>query len=418
MISGRAAPRSMETLVALLLVSSLGACADKTGLLLEVDGPMGQNTVTAGITQLRLVAAHASYCGRWVTSPELASLIVDVKDRDLGADPITILLTPDTRTDLSDAVRAQVLALDATGQLLGLASFAPKPFVYEEVRRYSAQIGLLGRGARSDGPKYVADDGCVCIPGQTYIGTSSGTGCDQRLPPSLDNLVSTAGCELPPGAALPIGVCDGQLYPGEHANRDVPCYATRSSACRVGQRTCNDQNGRALDRECAPQDATLSLPSGALCDAFLACERIACGDPVACLKTSALPHKQLRCTLPLSPDPKDGAAQACEGGSWSATIGAPTGPACVSAMIDGTRVGAITLGWKKDGTDTPQLVSPLCPPTLAVGSVAVADPKTAVGSSSFTVSIGDELYDVTLEVSVGCPGNTTDERRNFRCDTP
>ena len=413
-------PFSLGSLfVASLSFAALSACAPKTGLLFEVQGPAGQSTIAAGIAELRLVTAHASYCGRWVTGTQPSSFTVDVHARDLGANPISILLSPDARTDLSDPVRAIVLALDASGQLLGQASFSPEKFVYEQVSKYAQRITLLGVGMRSDGPRYVADDGCVCIPGQPYIGNSSGTGCDARIPPSLQNLISTAGCELPPGASLPIGICDGQLYPGERANRDVPCFSTRSNSCRIGQRVCNDQNGRGLDRECSPQDPSLSLPSGVLCDAFLACERVACGDPIACLEASALAHKQLHCTLPLSPDPKNGAAQACDGGSWSTTVGTTTASAsCVSAMLDGTQVGAVTLGWKKDGSDVPQLVSASCPPTLIVGSVEVSDPSAAVGSSTFTISIGDQLYDVTLDVTVGCPGNGNGVARNFRCDVP
>jgi hypothetical protein len=396
-------------------VGALVSCAPKTGLILEVQGPTGTSTITAGVATLRLVSAHQSYCGRWVTTPELAAFTVDVHNRDLTEDPVTILLSPDTHTDLDAPVRAQVLALDASGQLIGVAGFSAEPFKYEEVRTYAARIALLGRGARSDGPKYVADDGCVCIPGLPYIGTSTGMGCDQKLPPSLDDYISTAGCELPAGASLPVGICDGQLYPGERANRELPCYAARNGACRIGQRICNDQFGRGYDRECSASDPALTLPSTALCDATLTCERVACGDPLACLKTSALTHKVVHCKLPLGADPLNGAAQPCNGGSWSFTVsGAPMGSACVAAMLDGTRVGPITLGWKKDGVADPQVTSAQCPPTVFVSAVDVATPAAAVGSYALTVSIGDQIYDVELEVDAVCPMGG--EARNFRCD--
>src|SRR5262249_7747483 len=162
------------------------------------------------------------------------------------------------------------------------ASFDPVPFYYEEVRKYSSHLELFARTDAS----YLASDGCLCAPGLPLIGNGLQTGCDADIVPAFDRLVDTAGCELPAGAMLPIPVCDGQQYPGEHQNRDLPCFATVGGACRVGQRTCNDVDGVAYADECAPEGAAPAEGSSVLCDAYLGCEKMACGDPGACLKAS------------------------------------------------------------------------------------------------------------------------------------
>jgi hypothetical protein len=305
-----------------------------------------------------------------------------------------------------------VLALADDGHLLGVAAFDPHPFVYEEVAKYSARIALLDRRDAS----YLASDGCVCVPGVPLIGTSSGTGCDQDLPPSFARLVDTAGCELPAGAALPIGVCDGQLYPGEKPNRDLPCFASTPGACRAGHRICNDQGGRAYDRECVPDSSAPVLPSSALCDAYLGCEMIACADPGVCLQDSTPAHKQLRCTLPVNPDVVNGASGPCDGGNWSYTFDGLSGAACVGTMLDGMDQGPATIGWEKDATTPdPVLISSLCPPTLVVSRLN-AKPGELPGQLNFALSLGDTVYDVTLSFEVVCNGQPGGPERRLRCN--
>ena len=65
-------------------------------------------------------------------------------------------------------------------------------------------------------PQYAASDGgCVCAPGEPWVGDGSGAGCDTRVITSFDRLIDTAGCELTPkGAPLPVPVCDGQTVHG------------------------------------------------------------------------------------------------------------------------------------------------------------------------------------------------------------
>ena len=360
--------------------------------------------------------AQPSYCGRWVTDPSAEVLRFSVANRDLSEDPTTILVQPAHTTDLDVAVRANVLARDASGRVVGLASYDPLKFVDGEVRRYPGRIGMLGRGAEADGPRYLADDGCLCVPGQPSIGTSSGAGCDQRMPPSFDHLQTTAGCELPPGEDLPIGVCDGQLYPGERANRNSPCYVQRATGCRIGQRLCNDGGGRAFDKECTAVEAAPVLPSAALCDAFATCEKNACVDPVVCLRSaSGVTHHNMTCTVPMLPDPKDGAVQPCTGGSWVSVVGAQTGAACVGSMLDGTRVGPITIGFQQGAATTATLGASSCPPTLRIDAIDVADPTKVPPSLAFSFTLGDAIYDVTLVPHLGCTAGVGNSGRDMVC---
>ncbi len=391
-------------------------CSPQTGLIFEVQGPASHSSVEAGITELQLLMAQPSFCGRWVADPSAEVLRFSVANRDLSKDPTTILVQPARITDLDQPVRASVLARDATGRLVGVASYDPLKFVEGEVRRYPEHLGMLGRGAEADGPRYFADDGCLCVPGRPSIGNSSGAGCDQRLPPSFDDLVSTAGCELPPGADLPIGVCDGQLYPGERANRDSPCYVQRATGCRIGQRLCNDGGGRAFDKECNAAVTAPVLPSAVLCDAFATCEKSACVDPVACLRSaSGITHHQLRCTVPVLPDPKDGAAQPCSGGSWVAVVGTQTGAACIGSMLDGTRIGPVTVGFQQGTVTTATLGASSCPPTLRIDAIDIADPTKLPLALPFSFTLGDAIYDVTLVPHVGCANGDGNPARDMVC---
>jgi len=399
---------------------ALAGCAPQTGLYLEVLGPTNKSSVDAGIVELRLIATHQSYCERWITDSDASMLRIEVAGRDLGIDPVTILLTPDKQTggiqnyngETADPIRAVVLALDASGKLLGVAAFGPHPFAYEEVRKYSEHITLF---ERNDGPQYLAQDGCLCAPGIPQVATSSGSGCDQQIPTSYARLVDTAGCELPPGRAIPLDVCDGQLYPGEKANRELPCFVATAGACRVGQRICNDRNGRTYDRECTAAANATALSTSTLCDAYLACEAKACTDPAACLRSAAaVPHKSVTCTLPISPMAKDGAGVVCDGGSWSLAIPGGSMTSCVATMLDGITQGPVTIGFAKGGAPDAQLVSSTCPPTLFVSKVD-GDPAKLPASLTFSFSIEGTIYDVTLHLDVACAGSNDSAQRKLRC---
>ena len=401
--------------LAAAVVVALAGCADATGLILEVRAPT-ENPTSVQVAELRLVMTHTSWCHRVVADTEASSLSISVAGRDLATDPVRILVTPDQHTALgegmpSEPVRAIVLALDAAGQLVGKATFASHPFVYEQVIRYAAPIDLLGRGAQADGPRYATADGCVCVPGLPLVGRP-GAACDTLVPPSFDDLMNTAECELPPGADLPIGVCDGQLYPGERQGRAVPCYVASGDSCRIGQRTCADTEGVGYDKECAAGAAATALPSGALCKAFLDCERDACVDPIACLKTKFV-AKNVHCTLPISLTAANG-TEPCAGGSWVlAGPSTASGAACVAAMIDGTRQGPVKIGWQTANSPDPQVVSTQCPPTLLVGAVG-GDPAKLPAQVEFSISIGDDIFHVTVDLLVEC--GTTPESRSLRCD--
>lgn len=402
------------------LALTLAGCAPQTGLYLEVLGPTNKSSVDAGIAELRLIAAHQSYCERWITDGDASMLRFSVAGRDLGLDPVTILITPDKQTggiqnynsETPDPIRPIVLALDASGKLLGVASFDPHPFFYEEVRKYSEHITLY---TRNDGPAYLAADGCLCAPGVPSVATSSGSGCDLQVPSSYARLVDTAGCELPPGGTIPLDACDGQLYPGEKQNRELPCFVAAAGACRIGQRICNDRSGRTYDRECTASSMSPSLSTSALCDAYLGCEANACRDPGACMRSSAaVPHKTLTCTLPVSPMAKDGESVACDGGSWSLAIPSGNTTSCVATMLDGTAQGPVTLGFGKAGTPDPQLIASTCPATLVVGNVD-GDPATLPPELAFSFSIEGTIYDVSLKIDVGCVGASDSPLRSLRC---
>jgi hypothetical protein len=402
---------------ALVLCALLAAsCADRTGLLVQIQGPDGKTSIDAGIAELRLYVAHQSFCERWITDLQASTLTTSVKGRDLDLDPLTILITPDRQTGgivgykgekNGDPIRVTVLALDGSGQLLGTAAFDPHPFVYEEVRQYSQRITLFERSDLS----YLSSDGCLCAPGVSSIGNGMGSGCDQKVPASFARLTDTAGCELPAGTTLPLGVCDGQLYPGERPNRSLPCFRTVGGTCRTGTRTCSDQDGQAYADECLPDASAPAQPSNALCDAYLACEKMACGDPGPCLKASTQGHHALRCTLPVSPTAIDGNAVACDGGSW--TFAFSNTASCVGTMLDGVRQGGVLqIGWQKDAmTPDPQVVSSQCPPTLIVSRVD--DPQKLPPQLTFSLAIGDQIYDVTLTIEIGCPNDVPG--RSLRC---
>src|SRR5439155_404235 len=89
--------------------------------------------------------------------------------------------------------------------------------VEEGVRQYSAAIDFLRRGSQPDGPIYVADDGCVCLPGQPWMGTGSRSGCDPGVITSFARLQDTRECELSataPTLATAIDACPATLLDG------------------------------------------------------------------------------------------------------------------------------------------------------------------------------------------------------------
>ena len=390
-------PLIRQGLVGLGFTMGLAACAPQTGLLLEIQGPAATTSVAAGITDLQLVMARPSYCERWVTDTASSVLRFSVAGHDLDKSPTTILVVPDHETDLTQAVRANVLARNASGQLVGLAAFDAVPFSQGEVLRYSQHVGLLAAG-----PPELAADGCICVPGHPSVGTSSGTGCDQSLPPSYARLVDTAGCELPAGAGLPLGVCDGQLYPGERGNRDAPCYVASATGCHIGQRVCTDANGQAYASACAVDEKSATLPSSELCDAFATCEATACQDPVPCLRKSAVHHTKLHCTLPMQSMSKDGVAQPCEGEAWATAVGTQTGVACIASMLEDRHVGPVIVGFQQGPSNKATMSATSCPPTLRVDAVNIADPRKLPATLAFAFTLDDLIYDVTLQPIIGC----------------
>lgn len=401
---------------ALAVLLFLAACNQKTGLLIEVEGPDGTSSVAAGVATLHLVVARASYCGRQVATLGAGSLSFSVAGRDLTKKPASILVEPDHETDLRRSVDPIVLALDASGRLLGAAEFGPEKFVYKEVLEQKLPLRLYADGASDLAP----DGGCVCAPGLPLVGDGSGQGCDARIPPSFDALENTAGCELPAGAALPLGVCDGQTYPGEQPDRTLPCYATVDGACRIGTRTCVDEGGVAYADACAPDATAGALPTSALCDAYATCEGTTCADPLACERqATTVTHHAVTCTLPVSPTgiggDMGGGASPCDGPQdWVVPFGASAGATCAEAILDGTQVGPFTLGWQAAGQTGAQVTSTQCPPTFEIDAIG-ADPSALPATQVFSVSVNDTIYDVTLEVSVGCSGAAGDAGRKLRC---
>lgn len=410
---GLEVPLKHAALVAAIALVS--ACNQKTALLLDVEGPDGTSSTSAGITTLRLVAAHGSYCGRVVSSSAESMLEIPVGNRDLSSHPVSILVEPDHETDLMQPVDLLVLALGSDGGLLGVASFGAERFFYKDVLRYTARISLFGASQ----PGALTTDGCLCEPGLPLVGNGSGTGCDALIPPSYNALMHTAGCELPAGASLPLGVCDGQLYPGEDATRTLPCYASVSGACRIGTRACTDTGGVAYASACAPAAGDPALPTSVLCDAFNTCAQSVCADPLPCVEqATGISHHAVTCTLPVSPDAGSGdmggGSSPCDADAWSLDVnGNALDLACSASMLSGTHVGPFTIGFEDGGTE-PRVASTMCPPTLVVGS-ASSPPDQLPATVNFSLTLGDTIYDVTLDVVVGCTGATGTPGRKLRC---
>jgi hypothetical protein len=390
---------------AALFALAAAGCGQETGLLLEVGGPDGKSSVEAGGVALELVVAHPSWCERWVQDLSASRTRVDVSGRDLGQHPYRMLVRPVHLTDIDEPVRAMALLVDGAGRVIGQAQYGEMRWSAGEVLLHRARVELLARGAEPDGPVYATDDGCVCLPGQPWVGLGTGAGCDARIPTSFDRLVDTAGCELPPGrTTLPVPVCDGQLYPGEVADRQLPCFAAgAASACGVGVRGCRDQGGVAYETECVLQATDPALPSAALCDAYLGCERQACSDVIGCFR-SALTPLELDCQLRVDRALGAAGVQPCPfDGAWRAVLDPQaTGAGCVAAMLEGVAQPPFTVGLATAGVTSVEAVAASCPPTLGVEKIDVEQLELLPESFDVHFTVGDHLIHAKVHVAVGC----------------
>jgi hypothetical protein len=374
------------------------SCAPETGLVFQVTG--GQNAATP-TSSLELFVTHRSFCDRTVEDESASHTRVDVKGRDLTKRPFEFWVHPFMITDLADPVSAVVVGRNDAGEIIGRAVFAPQPFKYEAVLRYRAPLQRL---SRTD-IEYATADGCLCLPGAPWLATPSTSACGQKIPPSYERLLDTAGCELPTGAPLPVGVCDGQLYPGEVADREVPCFSSGDGSCRIGTRTCHDERGRALDGECFPETGAPTLPTRALCDAYRTCEADACSDPNRCLVTSVPPATTLHCTLHYSGN-GDQPPVPCGDGHWQAALNlGGTGAACTATLPAGRAAPPLTLGLLTAQNATASTVSALCPPTLAVTEIA-GTAASLPATVEFDMTIGDRLVRVETRLEPSCAGDT------------
>ena len=216
----------------------LAGCAPATGVHRRGAGAARRRARRrqAGIAKLDFVVAHQSFCERWVG--------VDAGQRTARATSAAAISTKQAvrvphhavahdRSRRADVRRRAGLRRRRAASL-GEASFDAHPFAHGKVLKRQSQIFLFA-DSKPGGPQYVSGDGCVCAPGEPWVGNGSGTDCDTRVITSFDRLIDTAGCELTPkGAPLPVPVCDGQLYMDEPADRALPCWASDDqSVCRV-----------------------------------------------------------------------------------------------------------------------------------------------------------------------------------------
>ena len=375
----------------------LCGCTNKVGFLLEVKTHQNASSIDAGVQKLELVMAQKSFCDRWVEDKSASHVVVDVSKRDLGKEPYTFLVEPVQATDIKAEVVPIVLARGAGGQLLGEAGFGALHWNVPDVEKYTSVIEFLSRGSKADGPVYVADDGCVCLPGQPWMGTGSLGGCDPNVVTSFDRLQDTKGCELPQGAKLPVA-CDGQQYPNEVTDRALPCFANVNGACRVDTRNCHDDNGYAYDQECIPDDAAPSLPDATLCDAYLACERNACGDVIGCFTQMITPEKH-SCTLRLALT-DDTAMHPCADGEWLAPLGTAA-DVCPAAILNGVHQPPFTIGFRVPNETDVQPVGS-CPLQLAVDQIDADSYDQVPYSFEFFATIKNKLVQVHVDIVLGC----------------
>jgi len=388
------------------LLSVLLAGCGQTGMLLEV----GANAAMTGVSQLELIIAHQTQCERWIdeTSPHLR---VSVDGRNLQKSPYALMIHPSHFTDFEAPIFALALAYDANGQLIGGASFDSHRFVKGSIEKFHADLAL--RGASPDGPKYVTDDGCVCLPGDPWIGTGTGTGCDPLVVTSFARYADTAGCELPAGHLQPTTqVCDGQSY-DEPTDRDLPCFARRTvngqKTCRAHVRVCRDRDNVAYGDTCDAADNDPVLPSDTLCAAYLACEQQPCNDLMACMRATVLSPATFTCTLRVDPTTQAGKAiRPCAlGGPWQTPLEpTATGAGCVATVIEGQQ-SVLTAGFLETsgtGPATVQTIATRCPPTFTVDKIDVNSPAEVPESFDLDVTLGDHLAHVKIDVVRACDG--------------
>lgn len=386
--------RNVGARVSLAAVVLAAGCGAQTGILLEVEGPEGASSVTAGVTTLAFVASRESWCERQVADATASATRVDVRGRDLGAQPYSLLVKPARVTDLEQPVRLTALALGDGGRLVGVADFGAHPFELKRVNRFRERIVLT----RVDAP-VVSTDGCLCAPGLPRVGNGSRTGCDLDVVPSRARWSDTAGCELGPmNQQLAQPVCDGQDW-GDDANRELPCVSTKSGACRLAARVCRDRDGIGFETACLPAADAPELPS-ALCDAYRACEANPCGDIQACFRARAPRRTEpLKCKLHLRAE--QGTVTICDG-ERAAAVSTMMGDSCPAALVDGRRAGPLLLSMGAPG----EVVSSECPPRLLADEF---DAQAAVGTNAtevrFDLLLGGELVEVRVTLARGCDAN-------------
>jgi hypothetical protein len=396
------------------LALAVAGCKNETGVMVVVKGPASMTSVDAGITKLDFVVAHPSWCERWVGVPPANHTVKDVSGRDLSKKPYEFVINPSHQTDLSEPVYVAALAYDASGKLVGEATFDAHPLSNGEVLRREAPIFLFNRRNLPMPPQYVSQDGCVCTPGEPWVGTGSGSGCDTRVITSFARLIDTAGCELTPkGAPLPVPVCDGQQYMNEPTDRDLPCWAADAQgACRVTARRCADHDGVAYAEECNVGSNDVMLPADStLCMKYLNCEQDPCSDVAGCFRSSFMQTANVKCTVAI--DPSTGENQPikpCNGATnWTAPIITATtgGATCIAALVDGTDQPPYSLGFTVAGKMGPQLVSTGCPTQLTIDKIDAPYPAAVPDTKQIDVVAGEHLVHVTLQIQRSCSGGAT-----------
>jgi hypothetical protein len=390
------------------------ACAPETGVMVEVRGPAGMTSVEAGITKLDFVVAHPSWCGRWVGVAPANHTTLDVANRDLDAKPYDFVINPSHTTDLNEQVYVAALAYAADGRLLGEASFDAHQLAQGDLLKRTAHVFLFADPS-AGAPQYVSGDGCVCAPGEPWIGTGSGTDCDTRVITSFDRLIDTAGCELTPkGAPLPVPVCDGQQYRDESIDRDLPCWNNDAQgACRVTTRHCSDQNGVAYTDECNVDATDTLVPAGTtLCDHYRACQQTACGDVIGCVRGMFTQKSLITCTLPIDPtSAPDQPIRPCATGSWTAPLPTTvTTGQCLAAMLDGVDQAPFHLGLAVTGKMGAQVLATTCPNSLVIDKIDEPYPD-AVADKEFDLVTGEHLAHVTIKIVRQC----TDQLKSLVC---
>jgi hypothetical protein len=389
------------------LLAMVAGCVPATGTILEVQGPMGTTSTAAGIATLELVVAYSSFCDRWVQDHSASRMKVSVAGRDLDKRPYDFFVEPSHQTNLAQPVYLAVLAWSATGELLGEATFGTHPFDKDKVYKHQARVALFDASVRRPGgPQYVASDGCVCVPGEPWLGTAlPGSTCDSRVITSFARLGDTAGCDLTPkGAPLPVPVCDGQRYRDEPINRHLPCWANDASgACRMTQRRCADHDGQAWAEECITSSADPMWPQGSpLCSRYLACEQTACGDVTGCLLASFSTTVNVSCTVRLDSTGPGETIRPCPGTTWKTPLPTMAGQSCLAGVVQGIAQPPFTLGLGANGAAA--ATATVCPLVFQIDAIDAPYPMAVPTDKTVEIVVGDRLMRVTLTPEIGCNG--------------